>query len=135
MRAKLAYETLKTATDHAYAVSNWSPTVDAAVAAGMVGGLQQSDAAFEYRFSALGPEGWIAIFSLTSYDQSRPFWSPAAHVRYRNRLFLALLRNGHEVSTFERSYRRLSPVTDALDANEQNGLRACVRRCVSCSCN
>jgi cyclopropane fatty-acyl-phospholipid synthase-like methyltransferase len=104
MRAKQAYETLKKAIEHAYAVSNWSHAVDAAVAAGMAGGLQQSDAAFEYRFTALDPDGLIAVFSLTSYDQSRPFSSKPAHVRYRNKLFLALLRNGQEVAIFERSY-------------------------------
>jgi hypothetical protein len=104
MRAKQAYDTLKQAIEHAHAVSNWSHAVDAAVKAGMVGGLQQSDAAFEYRFTALDADGLITVFRLTSYDQRRPFSKTPAHARYRNRLFLALLRNGQEVSTFERSY-------------------------------
>jgi predicted outer membrane protein len=124
MRAKVAYESLNKAIDHAYAVSNWSHAVDAEVAAEMVGGLQQSDAAFEYRFTALGPEGWIAIFSLTSYDQSRPFSSAAAHVRYRNRLFLALLRKVTRSQPSSARTKTDSPLTAALNANEQNGFES-----------
>lgn len=51
IRAQQAYDTLKQAIEHAHAVSNWSHAVDAAVKAGMVGGLLPSDAAFEYQFT------------------------------------------------------------------------------------
>jgi NAD(P)H-hydrate repair Nnr-like enzyme with NAD(P)H-hydrate dehydratase domain len=103
MRAKQAFDTLEQAIEHACAIGNWSHAVDAAVGIGMIGGAQKSDAAFEYRFTIIDADGLIAIFSLTVHDRSRPF-AKTPDARYRNRFFLALLRNGQELNVVERHY-------------------------------
>jgi hypothetical protein len=103
MRAKQAFENLRQAIGHACAIGNWSYAVDAAVKAGMIGGQQDSDAPFDYRFTILDADGFIAIFTLNVHDQSQPF-SSSPRPQYRNRFFLALLKNGQELDVLERVY-------------------------------